>query len=33
VKAVPTKPKAVALRIELLEVQPLVWRRIVVANQ
>ncbi len=29
----PPKPKPVALRIELLDVKPLVWRRIVVPNQ
>lgn len=32
-KTVPPKPKPVALRIELLDVKPLVWRRIVVPNQ
>jgi hypothetical protein len=29
----PPTPKAVALRIELLEVVPLVWRRVLVPNQ
>jgi hypothetical protein len=29
----PQKPKPVALRIELLDVTPLIWRRIVVSNQ
>lgn len=29
----PPKPKAIALRIELLEVVPLIWRRVLVPNQ
>jgi hypothetical protein len=29
----PPRPKAVALRIELQEVSPLVWRRVLVSNQ
>ena len=31
--ATPPTPKTVALRIELLEVVPLVWRRVLVADQ
>ena len=31
-KTMPPKPTPVALRIELLDVKPLVWRRVVVAN-
>jgi Plasmid pRiA4b ORF-3-like protein len=29
----PPRPKAIALRIELLDVTPLVWRRVLVPNQ
>jgi hypothetical protein len=31
--ATPPTPKTVALRIELLEVVPLVWRRVLIADQ
>ncbi len=33
VKIMPAKPVPVALRIELMDVTPLVWRRVVVPNQ
>jgi hypothetical protein len=29
----PQKPQPIALRIELLDVAPLIWRRVVVSNQ
>ena len=29
----PPKPQPVALRIELLDIAPLIWRRVLVSNQ
>jgi hypothetical protein len=29
----PPKPQPIALRIELLNIAPLIWRRVVVSNQ
>jgi hypothetical protein len=29
----PPKPQPVALRIELLDIAPLIWRRVLVFNQ